>query len=329
MIMAWVNVVSSFQHRHRIQTQTQHSFLSSAGPPVGDGPPRGGPPSAPPSGGPPPSSPLVESIINNAFKVLYVADSRSLIDSSKNLRVLWTRALLNTWGEIDDDIAQTLLPQRTKFIVTNPSFASLLVPIKDKFSWITKRTKYIDGVLENFLREHPPNTETTNVVVIGAGYDTRSLRYGRKEVQFYEVDLPDIVQRKSLLFNSDFVSSLPLDLNSLENSPSIIELLKSGTTFDESKPTLFVFEAVLFYLSPESVANLMTSIMNTNNNNNTYVITDSLMGMKIFPGPSSNEETVAKWFAGYGKKMISHDKIWGGAVHLTCAVDDEKSPTQK
>lgn len=71
-------------------------------PPQG-GPPQGGPPGGapggppggpPPGGGPPPQTTaqrLLEQGLDVAFDVLYLGDEIGLQDSSKNLRVLWTR----------------------------------------------------------------------------------------------------------------------------------------------------------------------------------------------------------------------------------------------
>lgn len=67
------------------------------GGPPGGGPPRGGPPGGGPpggGGGPPPQTTaqkFLEQGLDVAFKILYLGDEIGLQDSSKNLRVLWTR----------------------------------------------------------------------------------------------------------------------------------------------------------------------------------------------------------------------------------------------
>ena len=64
------------------------------GGPSQGGPPQGGPPGGPPQGGPPPQTPaqkLLEQGLDVAFNFLYAGDEIGLQDSSKNLRVLWTR----------------------------------------------------------------------------------------------------------------------------------------------------------------------------------------------------------------------------------------------
>ena len=76
--------------------------VTKTGPPAGGGPPPGvvgggggGPPRVPPTGGkgggPPPGNPLLEKAFDLAFKLFYLGDNSGIQDSSKNLRVLWTR----------------------------------------------------------------------------------------------------------------------------------------------------------------------------------------------------------------------------------------------
>ena len=72
--------------------------------------------------------------------------------------------------------------------------------------------------------------------------------------KFFEVDLPSAVDAKKRILAtrspSINVEHLPLNLEDLKSGPSLPDRLASSTSFDASKPTLYVFEAVLFYLSP-------------------------------------------------------------------------------
>ena len=303
------------------------------GPPPGvGGPPRGGPPrGGPPRGGPPGastiSSPLFESTVNTIFTLLYTfSPDMSVDESSKNLRVLWTRAILNSWGDIDDNIAETFLPPTTRFVVTNPFFAELLKPIvMPKLSWIIKRTKFIDTALDTFSGRF--GDVPANVVVIGSGYDTRSIRYARgrgggEKLNFYEVDLPSIIACKKKLFDVSGVdrdllpTTVGLDLDDFAGEgDSFIECLVNKHAFDEELPTLFIFEAVLFYLSPPAINNLLSSVLKSGMGKSEFVLTDSLRP-NINPGPSSSRENVASYFSGFGKELVEHEMIWGGAVHL-------------
>ena len=98
--------------------------------------------------------------------------------------------------------------------------------------------------------------------MIGAGYDTRSLRRQGPNVRFFEVDLPEIVDGKGRLYSkytnahperSTLPTMIGMDLDECrENNgkASIVErLVEAG--LKPGVPTMFTFEAVLFYLEPE------------------------------------------------------------------------------
>ena len=153
-------------------------------------------------GGPPPQTAaqkVLEQVFEVAFKLLYIGDESGIRDSSKNLRVLWTRALLNTLGKIQDDIAYELLPAKTRALV-GPGAKIFWdgTPMVSKLGWIVDRTKWIDSAMDEFLAD-TAGEPYRQVVVLGAGYDTRSLRYRAAGLQFIEVDLPDISATKKTM----------------------------------------------------------------------------------------------------------------------------------
>lgn len=150
-----------------------------------------------------------DAVTGVIFSILHAFDDCDIKDSSKNLRVLWVRALLNYRNKIDDTVAQELLPKTTRGLVTSSWGASLLDPILKFAEWIEARTDFIDTGLDNFLSSpgcHDANTNsnlTCNVVLFGAGYDTRALRYRHKHsgnINFIEVDLPEVVEGKFKLY---------------------------------------------------------------------------------------------------------------------------------
>ena len=122
------------------------------------------------------------------------------------------------------------------------------------------------------------------MVLFGAGYDTRALRYRHAhddKLQFIEVDLPDVVEGKKRLYQKfqrdndpdwDFEGKgsnfVPFDLNQCggSNPESLITVLKERGGLREDIPTLFVFEAVLFYVEEDAIRNIMgdlTTFMNS------------------------------------------------------------------
>jgi O-methyltransferase involved in polyketide biosynthesis len=117
------------------------------------------------------------------------------------------------------------------------------------------------------------------IVLFGAGYDTRALRYRHThgdKLQFIEVDLPDVVDGKQRLYQKfardddpewDFENNgsnfVPFDLNECGGSKpeSLIEVLKQRGGLREDIPTLFVFEAVLFYVEEDAIRNIMDDLV--------------------------------------------------------------------
>ena len=151
-----------------------------------------------------------DAVTGIIFSCLHAFDDCDIKDSSKNLRVLWVRALLNYRNKIDDEVAQELLPKATRGLVTTEAGASFLDPILKFAEWVQARTEFIDAALENFLSSpachDAENNEdlVCNVVLFGSGYDTRALRFRdrhSKNINFIEVDLPEVVEGKTKLYN--------------------------------------------------------------------------------------------------------------------------------
>ena len=142
---------------------------------------------------------FTDSVTEKIFSYLHANDESGVKDSSKNLRVLWVRAMLNNFGDIDDDVAAKLLPRDTENLVTSEFSKKYLGPIKKFAEWISSRTAFIDSTLDSFLDFNKGSP--CNVVLFGSGYDTRALRY-RKEprANFYEVDLPSVIEGKEKLY---------------------------------------------------------------------------------------------------------------------------------
>ena len=79
-----------------------------------------------------------------------------------------------------------------------------------RISWIA-RCKRFDMVITDFLRRHPEGT----IVNIGCGLDTTDERINNKSINWYDLDLPDVIAlRKKFLNESDnrkFIASSFLD----------------------------------------------------------------------------------------------------------------------
>lgn len=228
---------------------------------------------------------LSDAATGAAFSLLHAFDDDCEIeDSSKNLRVLWVRALLNQKGMIEDDIAAKLLPKTTRGLVATDLGANFLNPIVKATEWIQARTEFIDQGLGDFL-DGPFCTDAKtgealecNVVFMGAGYDTRALRYRHRhdhKINFIEVDLPAVVEGKGNMYKkfqqendpewdleNDGSTLVPLDLNTCggDSPVSLVETLRSVGGLKKDVPTFVVCEAVLFYVNEDAVRNIMKDL---------------------------------------------------------------------
>ena len=272
-----------------------------------------------------PLSAVTDRVSGVAFAALHAFDDCGVQDAAKNLRVLWTRALLANNGLLKDDIAFELLPPSTRGIVSEsmaPVWESLL-PFCD---WIKARTEYLDSILNTFLSARPADaTEPYQVVVIGAGYDTRSLRLQGDHVEFFEVDLPEVVSGKDRLYQkyiadhpdrSRLPTSVPMDLNDCRDT-NIVELLKAKG-LKAGRPTAFVFEAVMFYLDEDAVQGLFKAIYDFSETSETVItMTDSLKGLGVTKPFLPDVKPV---FEENNFQLLTHRAQWGGAVHFTSFV---------
>lgn len=100
------------------------------------------------------------------------------------------------------------------------------------------------------------------VVILGAGYDTRPYRLsGMEHVKFFEVDLPAVQEgkkkklRKYLRRLPDNVVFLPIDFSS-----QTLDSVLGGSMFSSSRPAVFVCEGVTQYLSEADVKKTLSYV---------------------------------------------------------------------
>lgn len=112
------------------------------------------------------------------------------------------------------------------------------------------RTRYIDDATRAALSQG-----IDQLVILGAGLDTRPYRLpGIERVQVYEVDLPSVQDDKKKKLQKHLgqlpqnVTFIPIDFE-LQS----LEAAFAGTTFDPSRPAVFIWEAVTQYITAEAV----------------------------------------------------------------------------
>jgi methyltransferase (TIGR00027 family) len=113
------------------------------------------------------------------------------------------------------------------------------------------RTDYFDSLFADALKKALPQ-----IVLLGAGYDTRAYRFAElnKGTKVFELDIaPTQSQKKKFLKKARIeippdVKLVPIDFNE-EFLGDVLE--KAG--FEVQEKTLFIWEGVTYYLNAESV----------------------------------------------------------------------------
>jgi methyltransferase (TIGR00027 family) len=119
-----------------------------------------------------------------------------------------------------------------------------LTPSRNRMhEYIRARTAFFDRVVVNSI-----DRGITQVVIGGAGYDGRALRYAKPSVRWFEVDHPatqaDKLERITRLgLATPQVRFIPADFTA---DPVAGPLLAAG--LDPARPALFLFEGVAVYL---------------------------------------------------------------------------------
>ena len=230
---------------------------------------------------------------------------------------------------IEDDVAYEWLPRASRWIV-GPTCAPLYPSeFVEKLEWIGARTRFIDAAVEDFLNAQDLSAGLPQIVVVGAGYDTRSARLSGR-ARFFEVDAPAAVECKRKVLARDAArqpdraapTQLALDLEELLLQDGTAPLLErvAAVGLDLERPALVLFEAVLFYLSPSaSRAALVDGALCALSPGSRVVLTDSLLKLGVSPrGPAGppNANACRKFFEPLGATLLRHDVRWGGALHF-------------
>ena len=154
----------------------------------------------------------------------------------------------------DDHIAVKILPRFIRVLIHISLFRNLLVrflaPI-GVYEYVIARTKYIDAVFEKTLADR-----FDQILIFGAGYDTRALRFQDKalDTRIFELDELHTQQAKikqlrkcnlSIPSNLVFIA-IDFEKESLSQK---LDMAK----FQEGQRNLFILEGLLMYLQPESV----------------------------------------------------------------------------
>ena len=155
-----------------------------------------------------------------------------------------------------DDLAEYFLPPHFRFFL---KFKRIRGKIKNKLNgllpglneYMIARTAFFDRLFLDALKNKTPQ-----IVLLGAGYDSRAYRFAKlnQGTRIFELDAPPTQDRKKKCIRkaqidiSENVIFVPINFNqeSIKN-----KLEKAGYKHDQN--TLFIWEGVSYYLELESV----------------------------------------------------------------------------
>ena len=126
------------------------------------------------------------------------------------------------------------------------------------FYYVTARTKHIDALLKKELK-----AGVKQVVIMGAGYDTRGYRFYKEfpKVRFFEVDLPAMSAEKQKRMKTNLpdmpnnVVYAPIDFNTQDLGQVLASV---GCKLDQK--TFFIWEGVIEYLDASAVESTLQFI---------------------------------------------------------------------
>jgi len=151
---------------------------------------------------------------------------------------LYGKAFVSRKGIILDD------PQAEKI------WAAQQFPLKEKSKskWLAYYIGMRSAVFDNWLRDQLNNRENAVVIHLGCGMDSRCLRVGSREHQWYDVDFPEVIaERRRYFAESDAYHMIGGDLRS---DDWLSEIPNSGDA-------IVVMEGVSMYLMQGELVRLM------------------------------------------------------------------------
>lgn len=167
----------------------------------------------------------------------------------------------------DDPYALKLLPfgwQVLLRLLYLPGLRDVILSLRERrmpgtLGAILCRTRYIDDVLIESLEEG-----IEQCVILGAGFDSRAYRIaGMDQVQVFEVDLPGTRKLKHKRLEK-VLGAVPenVTLIGMDFDQENLEEVLNAAGFHKGKKTLFIWEGVTQYITPEAVNHTIEFVSN-------------------------------------------------------------------
>jgi methyltransferase (TIGR00027 family) len=219
-----------------------------------------------------------------------------------------TLATKNKFGKqvFNDPHSKLFIGSKTRFIyfinrihsIINPAFWSMGM---NSVGYLLSlcRHRYIFDILVSDIQ-----LKNTQVLIIGAGYDTNYLllRDKIKSTSFFELDFPATQQRKRKILQHSFKELPNLSFYEIDLKQKSINQALANSNFNKSIPVFIIIEGVLSYLTKEEIEGLLREL-------STLSIQVKIIADYRKPGLDKQKNTTAKeWtrsFSKYHEKYVS------------------------
>ena len=162
------------------------------------------------------------------------------------------RAVLTDLGAIDDPYAETMLDPTMGRILW--AVRHLLPALAQRRSvtlaGLAARVRWHDGIVVDALDEG-----VDQVVIVGAGYDSRAWRLARPGVRFFELDHPLTQADKRARAPGAGPTFVSADLAVESGGGALV-----AAGLDPARPSVFVLEGLTMYLTEDAVRRLLAGL---------------------------------------------------------------------
>lgn len=198
-----------------------------------------------------------------------------------------------------DHMAYMFLPTKARFFLSYSFFRELFKQKLDEkgpgsYAYVTARTKYFDDLFTRAVKRNIPQ-----IVFLGAGYDTRAIRFQEmlNGTEIFELDVPTTQNEKIKLLRKN-KTVLPENLHYVPvnfDTDDLKQILfRAG--YDPTKESLFIWEGVTMYITEKAVNQTLAFVRNNSGANSSiafdYLYKSVIRGECSYYGAAELSEIV-------------------------------------
>jgi methyltransferase (TIGR00027 family) len=201
-----------------------------------------------------------------------------------------------------DWVAPLLLPRKLQVLFRIPPVRRLLTRVlgpEGVYEWVIARTRFIDEVFEHAL-----SGGVTQVLIIGAGFDTRAIRFKTddRKLRIFELDASPTQAAKLGQYKARGITpprNVTFVAMNLEKESINQKLLKKG--FRKGAKTLVVAEGVFQYLKPEAACEALRTMRDLVGTGSTLVFDYAHASVLRGEGSAYGEARMTRGVARHGE----------------------------